>query len=293
MSARLRRIAADNQDIAERGRYTAADGRDVEVADALAAAIAGTRAYAPDEPADCAPASSCADHSDGGSRDRSATTVRVSGSDTIAAARQLLVSGSQRVAVLNFASARNPGGGYVNGAKAQEEDICRKTLLYSCLLTVPAHYEAHRASRDAFYSHRLVYSPAVPVIRDRHDALTAPMVTVDVITSAAPNAGVIERDRPDETAAIPRVLTERARRVLACAAEHGVRGLVLGAWGCGVFRNDPAQVAEAFRVHLTGDGAYRHAFSEVVFAVVDNSVQQRNRRAFDAAFGQAAAGPVG
>src|SRR6202043_794421 len=133
-----------------------------------------------------------------------------------------------------------------------EEDVCRKLLLYTCLLGAPDYYAAHRASRDTFYSHRLIYSPGVPVIRDKYDELTAPIITLDVITSAAPNAGIILRDQAERADEIPAQLTERAARVLAAAAEHGASALVLGAWGCGVFRNDPRQVAAAFRTQLIG-----------------------------------------
>lgn len=78
------------------------------------------------------------------------------------------------------------------------------------------------------------------------------------------------------------MLAERALRVLAVAAAHGVRELVLGAWGCGVFRNDPAQVAEAFDAGLARYGA---AFDRVVFAVWDRSPVSANRAAFEARFG--------
>jgi uncharacterized protein (TIGR02452 family) len=74
------------------------------------------------------------------------------------------------------------------------------------------------------------------------------------------------------------VLHERAERVLAVAAHHGARQLVLGAWGCGVFRNDPAEVAGAFHAHLTG--AFSSAFERVVFAVWDRSPGSANRAAF-------------
>ncbi|SUA80996.1 Uncharacterized protein conserved in bacteria [Nocardia otitidiscaviarum] len=80
------------------------------------------------------------------------------------------------------------------------------------------------------------------------------------------------------------ILTERATRVLAVAARHEVRDLVLGAWGCGVFRNDPAEVAAAFEGALTCHGA---AFERVVFAVWDRTPDSANRAAFTARFAAA------
>ncbi|WP_346742766.1 TIGR02452 family protein [Spongiactinospora sp. TRM90649] len=84
---------------------------------------------------------------------------------------------------------------------------------------------------------------------------------------------------------IKTALRERAGRVLAVAAHHGARRLVLGAWGCGVFRNDPREVAEAFHGHLTGGGGFGGGFERVVFAVWDRSAVSANRAAFTGTFG--------
>jgi uncharacterized protein (TIGR02452 family) len=273
MSAQFRQVAAENQAIVDAGRYKTADGteEEIDVASVLAAAVAGTRSYGPSELTKPQAAED---------RDRVGTTIEVTGEDTITAARRLVAASGGRVAVLNFASARHPGGGYLTGAKAQEEDLCRKTLLFPCLLTAPDYYAAHQKARDPFYSHRLIYSPGVPVIRDDHNRLTAAVVTIDVITCAAPNAGVIERYRPELVDRIPGQLTERCGVVLEAAARHGARRLVLGAWGCGVFHNDPRQVAAAFSAHLAAGGAYRDVFEHITFAVLDRSAQQHNLRAF-------------
>ncbi|WP_404656163.1 TIGR02452 family protein [Kitasatospora sp. GAS204A] len=74
----------------------------------------------------------------------------------------------------------------------------------------------------------------------------------------------------------------RGQHCGAVAALYGVRELVLGAWGCGVFRNDPDVVAEAFEQALSCHGA---AFGKVVFAIWDRSPESVNRAAFRARFG--------
>ncbi|HXR69208.1 TIGR02452 family protein [Actinocrinis sp.] len=286
MSAQLRQVAAENQAIVAAGRYKTPDGEEIEVASMLAAAVAGTRSYGsaeltgPSNREGTLAAAGAHAVRDNGFK----TAMEVTGEDTITAARRLVAAPGGRVAVLNFASARHPGGGYLSGAKAQEEDICRKTLLYPCLLAAPDYYADHEKARDPFYSHRLVYSPGVPVIRDVHNRLTAPVITIDVITCAAPNAGVLERYRPEQVGRIPEQLTERSGAVLEAATRHGARRLVLGAWGCGVFHNDPRHVAAAFNAHLTGDGAYRDVFEHITFAVLDRSVRQQNLGAFRDAF---------
>ncbi|MCO5997039.1 TIGR02452 family protein [Actinoallomurus rhizosphaericola] len=193
-------------------------------------------------------------------------------------------TGAGRIAVLNFASARNPGGGYLGGARAQEEDLCRHSLLYPCLLRAPEYYEAHRASRDLLYSDRVIWSPDVPVHRGNDGELLPAPYPVSFLTCPAPNTGEALRRDPAVADRIPAVLRARARRVLSVAAHHGARRLVLGAWGCGVFRNDPRQVAEAFHAHLAAGGDYADVFDHVVFAVWDRNPEPANRAAFTAYF---------
>ncbi|MEU3949547.1 TIGR02452 family protein [Streptomyces sp. NPDC029526] len=194
-------------------------------------------------------------------------------------------------AVLNFASARNPGGGYLNGAQAQEEALCRASALHTCLLRAPAFYEHHRTHRDPFYTDRVIHSPAVPVFRDDRGRLLDEPFTAHFLTSPAPNAGVILRRLPERAAEIPGAVTERAGRVLETAAAVGHRRLVLGAWGCGVFRNDPAVVAGAFRSLIGPGGRFAGTFGHVVFAVLDRTAGGATRAAFEQAFADLATRP--
>ncbi|MBL1076586.1 TIGR02452 family protein [Nocardia sp. 2] len=261
-------MAAENERIADAGGYTTPGGDHVALEAALAAAVRGTVSYAPGDAVSIAPT---------GPLRRAA---EVTGEGSIAAARRLHDDGGKAVAVLNFASARNPGGGYLRGARAQEEDLCRSALLYRCLLRAPDYYAAHRESSDLRYSHRVIFSPDVPVIRNERYELLAEPFPVSFLTSPAPNAGQLAL-RSSEPVSVREVLAERADRVLAIAARHGVRELVLGAWGCGVFRNDPTEVAEAFDHALAHYGA---AFERAVFAVWDRSAVSANRQAFAARF---------
>lgn len=260
-----------NEESVERGSYLAAGGELVEVARWLAAARAGTVSYTPQALEELVA---------GAESGPGPGTVEVTAEGSMQAARRLVAAGGGPVGVLNFASARNPGGGYLRGARAQEEDVCRSALLYTCLLEAPDYYAAHRASTDLRYSHRVIFAPGVPVVRGEDGELLAQPYEVAFLTSPAPNAGQLERRSAGTD--VRDVLAERALRVLAVAAAHGVRELVLGAWGCGVFRNDPAQVAEAFDAGLARYGA---AFDRVVFAVWDRSPVSANRAAFEARFG--------
>ncbi|MFF5447906.1 TIGR02452 family protein [Streptomyces sp. NPDC012888] len=266
MSGRLRAIAQENMEIVASGGYRTRSGREVSLAVAVAEATAGTRIYGPESVIP-------GEGGNGGTSPRP-TVIEVTGESSTAAARRLAAHGP--VAVLNFASARNPGGGYVRGAKAQEEALCRASALYETLLRAPGYYTAHREQRTAFYSDRVIHSPAVPVFRDDHGELLETPFKAGFLTCPAPNAGVIRRQEPGRAHEIPAALTRRAERVLEVAALHRYPQLVLGAWGCGVFQNDPAQVAEAFRGLLTRPGRFAGTFERVVFGILDRDGRVRD-----------------
>jgi uncharacterized protein (TIGR02452 family) len=272
----LKEIAAANEAIITAGYYATPAGRTVRLAEKVAAACRGTVSYGPATLDDLVAAAGPGN---------AATVVEVTGESTMSAARRLLGGGASEVTVLNFASARKPGGGYLGGARAQEEDLCRVSALYTTLLRAPDFYAAHRADPDPAYSHRVIYSPGVPVYRDDGYRLLDEPYHASFVTCAAPNAGAIARSRPGDTSVIPGILQARAARVLAVAARHRGHALVLGAWGCGVFRNDPARVAAAFRASLTR-GRFAGVFNHITFAVLDHLPGQPNLAAFRATFGQ-------
>ncbi len=250
--------------IIESGRYQAPGGGEVTLADDIAAAVAGTRLYVPSAPV-AAAAPTAGRH-----------VVEVTGETTLAAARR--VGGD--VACLVFASARKPGGGFLTGAQAQEESVARASALYACLRAVPEFYAFHRQHADLCYSDRVIYSPAVPTFRDDDGVLLASPYRVSFLTAAAPNLTAITATQPAAAATVPTVLRTRVARVLEIAAAHRHRRLVLGAWGCGVFGNDPAVVADAFA------GALDRArwFEQIVFAVYDRQPGTPVYRAFATVF---------
>ncbi|MFL1378196.1 TIGR02452 family protein [Nocardiopsis protaetiae] len=276
MSQRLRGIWAETRKAFEAERYSVG-GREVDLSADLSAMREGTRHHLPEDIA-ALPVPGA----------RHDTRFEVTGESTLAALLRLAGEGgsgtegaaADGVAALNFASARNPGGGVANGARAQEESLARSTALYASLTRCPEFYEHHRAERSLLYSDRVIWSPRVPVLcDDRGDRLAEPPA-VGFLTCAAPNRRMIERNGVESAAGVPGVLAARARGVLAVAAHHGVDVLVLGAWGCGVFGNRPPEVAAAFAEHLHGD--YAGVFERVVFAVLDRDGGVRE--AFDDRF---------
>lgn len=276
MSARLRGIAQQTEEIVAAGRYVSAGGRDVVIAHAVDAARSGTRMFGPAAVRVTLP-------------EPSSTVVEVTAESSLEAAHRLATREDTPVAVLNFSSARNPGGGYLNGAQAQEEALCRASALYTCVRSAREFYDHHRAHRDPFYSDRVIHSPAVPVFRDDRGRLLDEAYTVGFLTSAAPNAGVVRRQTPEHAGQLPDALLGRAERVLETAVACGYRRLVLGAWGCGVFQNDPVDVADAFRVQLDGGGRFHGACEHIVFGVLDRTRGAATRSAFERAFADMAA----
>lgn len=260
MSNRLREIARDTVAAVERGFYTNVAGIDVRID-----AVSGTRLYLPHDPLPPTPPPSAGP-----------PRIEVTNETSLEATRRL----GGEVACLVFASARNPGGGFLNGAQAQEESLARASALYASLTEAPDFYSHHRADPDLRYSDRVIYSPGVPVFRDDKGRWLDQPYPVTFLTAAAPNAGAIRRNQPDAVATIPAILETRARRVLDVAAAHGERRLVLGAWGCGVFQNDPEQVTAAFAAALEG----RRHFDEIVFAVLDRQPGTPTHSAFARAF---------
>ena len=195
-------------------------------------------------------------------------------------AAQMLASEGE-VLVLNFASARNPGGGFLGGARAQEEELCRCSGLYRCLLTQPDYYHHHRAERSLLYSDHMIYSPRVPFVRlSAEQPLLDRPFPASVVTAPAPNVGAIRRHKPADEKQVGATFRRRWGRVLAMAAQQGHGTVVLGAWGCGAFRNDPYLVADAARSAL---GGASRSIARVIFAVPNQgSVGSRNQSAFKA-----------
>ncbi|WP_329079931.1 MULTISPECIES: TIGR02452 family protein [unclassified Streptosporangium] len=276
MTQARRALAAQTVEILERGWYDHPTEGRVSIAGELAEAVAGTRSWGPDEPAGPLAASPAV-----------ATSVEVVNETSLSAARRLVEDGrgdragedggdrggggaAGAVGCLNFASAKNPGGGFLRGTQAQEESLAYASGLYRCLVEVPDFYASHRRRGDPLYSDRAIFSPAVPVFRDDRGGLLARPYPVSFLTVAAPNAGAMD-ESDERRARLPEVLFERSGRVLSLFAALGLRGLVLGAWGCGVFRNSPALVAACFATHLGPSGAFRGRFERVVFAVLDDA----------------------
>mgnify|MGYP003880738005 FL=1 len=184
---------------------------------------------------------------------------------------------------LNFASAKNPGGGFLGGSAAQEESLARSSALYPTLLRHQEYYNSNRAHGSCFYLDYMIYSPLVPVFRTDDGELLKEPELVSFLTAPAVNTGVVLNKEPKREHEIPIVMAQRIDKVLSIALAQGHKHLVLGAWGCGVFRNDPVQIANLFAEALNSD-KFATGFESIIFAVLDRKEPMHRFEAFRSVF---------
>jgi uncharacterized protein (TIGR02452 family) len=262
------RLGQEAVRIVEAGHYTAPPGRVVDIAEMVARSVAGTQSYPPGQ---ALPESTTGSY---------ATTIDVVNDTTLAAALHLKEQGYNLV-VLNFASATEPGGGFLDGARAQEEYLARSSGLFACLRGNPM-YAFHRARHNPLYSNYAIYSPGVPVFRaDDHSLLEEPY-TVGIITSPAVLAKHVG---PTERPQIEPAMWTRILKVLSAGLVHGHDAIVLGAWGCGAFGNDGHLIAGLFHKALVEN--FAGAYTRVIFAIVDWSEDRKFISPFEDVFGKA------
>lgn len=218
--------------------------------------------------------------------------IEVTGETTLQAARRLVLADPERpVLALNFASGTHPGGGFLGGADAQEESIARASGLFATLLRHPEYYERNCSCHHTLYTDHMILSPDVPVFRGFPDArceggsgaidaaaaeatLLEEPWTLSILTAPAPYVGGIEAHHNITPDRIRDTMRRRIELVLTVAATQEYRRLVLGAWGCGAFGNDPDEVAPMFREAIELP-CNRRAFDEIVFAILDRSPSRR------------------
>jgi uncharacterized protein (TIGR02452 family) len=192
----------------------------------------------------------------------------------------------KKVTVLNFASGVSPGGGVRAGAMAQEEALCLSSGLLHGLENHMGYYWDNRAD-DApeFCYDRMIWSEGVPLIRDGGFNPVSPM-DISVITYPAPNmyrrayagGGQFSEERGSDGES-KACFHRRCRHVVRRAEKAGTEVLILGAWGCGAYGNDPTMVAQAFRDAVTTQAG---DIQKVVFAIYG---VKANQKAFSEVFG--------
>lgn len=246
------------------GFYTNRQGNTIELGDAVRKSIASTIYYKTDALAalvkNAVPQA-----------DPAVYNVSVTKESTIACLIRVAETNSGRIGLLNFASAKNPGGGFLGGSQAQEESLARSSALYVSLTTHDEFYRTNKNARPAFYADSLLYSPGVAFFKDDAGQYLDAIIQADVITMPAVNKSAITNLNESIEKEIDQVMKQRIRYVLAVAEKNKVDTLILGAWGCGVFRNKPADVANYFSQVLQESPRYR--IHKLIFAIIGSDEQ--------------------
>jgi uncharacterized protein (TIGR02452 family) len=197
--------------------------------------------------------------------------VNIGNTDTVTAAAALSKLG--KTCILNMASEKKAGGGVANGEMAQEECLFRCSNLWETVIQsfYPLAKNEALYTTDALFFKDRNYNPMEPVV-------------VDVITIAAINLNKdayydeendcwidVISEKPKD---YDELTKRKIRLMFSLAINHGVENLVLGAWGCGVFKNNPKEMAQMFKDVL--EEGYVNSFKQVYFAIINDSNSNGN-----------------
>ena len=255
---RNKSIADQTLEIIKNGYFLNSEGRKISIIQNLEDSIDGTLCYSPimsDKLLESKKFSA-------GSIE---TKISVTKESTLDCVRRLKSEGKDRILCLNFASARNPGGGFLGGSQAQEESIVRASGLYPSLLKCTSYYETNKDLNSCFYSDYMIYTPETPIFKKENGENMKGLICASVITAPAVNTGVVMNREPERIREVEIVMKHRIAKVLAISDSNNHKILVLGAWGCGVFKNNPIDMARYFKEVIESD--FKNVFEEIVFAV--------------------------
>ena len=211
--------------------------------------------------------------------------IKVTNRDTFTAAKEYanIINSTNEgfVGVLNFASSTNPGGGVTKGSTAQEECLCRCSNLYLTLYQekcIREYYNVNKKYMSNLGSDAIIYSRNIYVFKDKNYNMlpVKDRFYVDVLTCAAPNLRENPRNQYNTDASeekltltdeeLYNIHVKRARNILNVAIKNEDDYLILGAFGCGAFRNNPEIVAKAYKDVLQD---YMYCFKVIDFAIID------------------------
>lgn len=272
------KLAENTLTIIDYGAYVNVKGEVIDLSEEIKEAVNNTKLYSPEELNNIdEKVNNVLNNSP-----KKETEIRVTNETTLNAAKRLKQAENyKKVACLNFASAKNPGGGFLNGSSAQEESLARSSALYPCIKQKNKMYEKNRKYDSALYLDYMIYSPQVPVFREDSGSLLDNPYQVSMITAPAVNAGVVRsRECKENEEKIEEKMKYRIEKILSIALINKNKALVLGAFGCGVFRNNPAEVANYFRKFIKEDERFNSYFEKIVFAVLDRSRKKETYNIF-------------
>lgn len=254
-------IAAETVEVSKKGTYTSYQGKKVSFDAALDTEFWDAKDLENLSAEDAV----AVDQNVGSNPAASRPSIICVDEDVVATVLRLAEEGTDmsRVGVLNFASARHAGGGFLNGAMAQEEAIAYCSNLYVNQIVTP-YYDQNAKVRSAMYTDHMIWS-GITFFRDSKYRFLETPVKTNVLTSPAVNMGQV-RIKGENEAIAKRVMKHRMGLVLDLFAEKGCKTIVLGAFGCGVFQNDPDDVAQNWIDLIEEKG---HHFDQIIMTVLD------------------------
>ena len=264
------KMGHETQQIMEQGWYTNARGQTVDIRALRDAATHGSVTYQPGE----TPPVGAPPHTHVHTFMHNQTTLAVA---------EARVAQGYRVAILNFASATTPGGGWLYGARAQEESLARSsTLVHAIRDDAMYANEAHQT--NPFYDDTVIVTPNVPFFRHHNGQILDTPWQGDVITCAAVMADAVRRYMPMRVGEIGATMRQRTEKVFRIATTLDADILILGAWGCGAFGNNPEDIAQI--MYDTMQIVDMRRFVAIDFAVADVKDALENYPAFATRFDQ-------
>lgn len=252
-------LGFETVNILKQGYYRTDSGKVIRIKEALQASVEGTITYGPE------------DNFPTVWKGNYKTQIEILNTTTLQAAKTLIDRGLIPAA-LNMASATSPGGGFLNGSRAQEEYLARSSGLYRCLESKRMYLD-HTFESDPFYADYFIYSPNVIVFRGDDSRLLEIPFHLSILTSPAVHAEGVRLYFPDRLSEIERVMGTRIGKLLAVAAIHDHDSLVLGAWGCGAFGNEGSVVSRLFKKAISEN--FQGVFKQITFAISDWSSNQK------------------
>lgn len=184
----------------------------------------------------------------------------------ISVVQETTLSGLRRYpysVALNFASGNHPGGAYHAGEKAQEESLCRASNLYEALAKVEEFYNQNNSYGSPLFTDAIIYTSDVTFFRDEDQNLLDKTFKRAIITAPAPK---FHRCTEEERSKVLGIFYRRINKILQIANEKMHGDIILGAWGCGAYSNNPHVVAKIFKICLAD---YRYNFDNIVFSITD------------------------
>ena len=199
--------------------------------------------------------------------------ISITDCDTVSEIIKHEYNANNLVCALNFASFTEPGGGFLNGAMAQEEALCHASNLYESISKEIDFYDYNsKHKNNGAYLNRAIFSREVTFIVNNKQ------YKCDVLTCACPNLRPVKVYGAKQTFNNSEILKSRIKFILDVAEEECVNTLILGAWGCGVFMQDPSEVASIFK-ELLQDKYYQ--FDKVIFAIPSGTNNVEFKKVFN------------